>query len=402
MTPFLFVSRNLCDLSSFLNLMTVTQPSTDGYMRQIHTQNTVASWLIRFAYWFIICFKRNFNASFIRTLDNYVARVIYIQGEVSDQILGLLGGFRVPAIVVCELAAVVQQAIRFGLDAHLDDRYTRACLGEYIGSRFTIPTTELMAKGYKDEEILPSLIVQQRPSEFSFSESRLQPIPLRHLGVTAPNEVLANSMRRRIPGRGHLIRVEPNRRVEVLLDSTELIMAQKHADYLVARKEDRDPVDGIEASLQASVDRYFTSRAPADYDSLVANARHRLDRYPTAQDLVLCCPAINRQITWKLLSRTVPDRILKYVFKQRAADYMNWFSRADIRSEGEFRMVAALTEMQRLEANYVNDCLTLYALALRRPILRTPQLSGGLFGRLKNLRLTHAQGSLSTFAKQTS
>jgi hypothetical protein len=399
-TPFLFASQNLCALSTFLSLLTVAQPSLDGYMRNIHTQNTVASWLIRFAYWIIICFKRNFNASFVKTLNHYIARVVYIQGEVPEQILALLTGFGVPAIVICESPAVVQQAIRLGLDAHLDNRYTRASLGEYIGSRFAIPTAELLQKGYTKHEVVPAQIIGRHGSEFNFSESRLQPVPVGNFRVIAANEILANSMRRRLPGRAHVGDIEPNRRVQAVLDSAELVMAQKHADYLIARREDDNAETEIGHKLAASVERYWVTRDSGDYETLVGEARKTTANYPNAQDMILCCPAINRQSAYKHLRKDIPDRVLKYVFKQRAADYLNWLSPADIRKEDDVKALTALMMVQSIETGYIDECLTLYALALRRPALRTPQLSGGLFGRLKHLRLTYAQGSIGTFAKR--
>jgi hypothetical protein len=147
LTPFLHVSESRCGLSPFFKLLTVAQPSLDGYLSPMHLQNEVASWLIRFAYWIVICRKGNFNASFIPPLDDYVAKCVYIQGEVSNDILRLLGEFRVPAIVVCDLPVTVQMAVRAGVDAHRDDPYTRATLGETIGARFASPNGRAVAEG---------------------------------------------------------------------------------------------------------------------------------------------------------------------------------------------------------------------------------------------------------------
>jgi hypothetical protein len=398
LTPFLHVSESLCGLSAFFKLLTVAQPSLDGYQSPMHMQNEVASWLIRFAYWIVICRKQNFNSSFIPPLDAYIAKCVYIQGEVSNDILRLLSEFKVPAIVVCDLPVTVQMAVRAGLDAHLDDPYTRATLGEIIGARFALPTAELLRKGYKENEILPAQVIERYPKQFQFGESRIQPVPVSGLLLTAPNEILANSMRRRVPGRARSSQPPADQRVPMLLDSVRLVIAQKLADYLVIMEQE-DPMPDLDPALRRSIERYTSSSSAADYEQLVDDAKNHIGSHARAEDFILCCPAFNRHIPYKLFRGKIPDRVLKYVFRQRSADYINWFSRNEFRSETDFQLAFGLQLIQGMEFKYITDCLTLYALALRRPVLRTPQLSGALFGKLKHLRLTLAQGSRSTFSK---
>jgi hypothetical protein len=290
-------------------------------------------------------------------LNHYIARVVYIQGDVSEQILALLTAFSVPAIVVCESPIVVEQAIRLGLDAHLDDRYTSASLGEYIGSRFSIPAEELLRKGYAKHEVVPAQIIERHVSEFNFSEARMQPVPVGNFRVIAPNEILANSMRRRLPGRPHVGDIEPKRRVQAVLESAELVMAQKYADYLIARREDDDTETERNQTLAASVERFYATKDSGDYEELVEEARKSSANYPTAHDTILCCPAINRQLAYKHLRTDIPDRISKYVFRKRAADYLNRLYTADNRREDDFKTLTALMTVQSIEMGYIDECL---------------------------------------------
>ena len=93
LTPYYFVSEDLCRLSPLLTLaLRFRLPCTD--FRPISTGTTMPAMLInRFGHWIITCYERNFNESFINGLDSHFAKVVYLQGKPSPDVLSLLGRF---------------------------------------------------------------------------------------------------------------------------------------------------------------------------------------------------------------------------------------------------------------------------------------------------------------------
>jgi hypothetical protein len=120
----------------------------------------------------------------------------------------------------------------------------------------------------------------------------------------------------------------------MLLDSVRLVIAQELADYLVIMEQE-DPVPDLNPTLRRSIERYMSSSSAADYEQLVDDAKNHIGSHSRAEDFILCCPAFNRHIPFKLFRGKAPDRVLRHVFKQRSVDYMNWFSRNDFRDQAD-------------------------------------------------------------------
>jgi len=99
------------------------------------------------------------------------------------------------------------------------------------------------------------------------------------------------------------------------------------------------------------------------------------------------------------LKRFLPYRLLKFAYKSRADDYLQYIDREELRSEDDYKQLMSLMAFQGLENDYLSSVLGLYASSYRRPVLRTPQLGAAFFGRLRQLRNVYDGGDARAFTR---
>jgi hypothetical protein len=209
-TCFLLTSETLCSLSGFFRTMTVAQPSLHGYSRNFHRYNEAAARLNRFSYWISMCYKKNFNRSFIEVLDHYLAKVIYIQGSVERDFLAPLAEFRRPAVVVCENPSCARLARSLGIRPIQFNRRLPVVVNRQIGKLFCVDPKTLLSKGFTNEECIPASVIHESPDLFAFRESSLPAPSYCDLTLLRPNHTLSCVLRRKyVPATSSA--VPPNR-----------------------------------------------------------------------------------------------------------------------------------------------------------------------------------------------
>lgn len=184
-------------------------------------------------------------------------------------------------------------------------------------------------------------------------------------------------------------RPDPAKSLEQAISSMRIAFAQRLSDYLLV-----DPCFGLEdrslaSGLRSHLEQYINTNSPEAYEALVREAGEHLAEYPGACNYILCCPAINRRSSERIFRPAVPDRVMKIIYKAKAQDFLTYVQPRDFRSEQEYQVFMGLLGYQSLENAYLSVVLALYALCYRQPVLRTPQLSSSLFGRLRGLRRTY-------------
>lgn len=398
-TCFSLTSETLCNLSGFFRTITISQPSLHGYSRNFHRYNEAAARLNRFSYWISMCYKKNFNRSFVEVLDHYLAKVIYIQGNVERDFLAPLAEFRHPAVVVCETPSCVRVARSLGIRPIQFNHRLPAAVNRQIGKSFCVDPERLLSKGFTKEECVPASIIHKFPGKFVFRESSLPTPSFCDLTLLRPNQSLSCVLRRKyVPAGLSAVPPKPDR-IKTLLESTRTVFAEKIVDHLVSEPSDVPP-QGISMEFRAALSAYDQGKTADAYANCVHEAEKCVDQFPGACDFILCSPAINRRVAMRFFRTNAPTRILKLVFRQRSDDYQLWFSpKQEFKSSEEFSVFTALEMMQARETDYLSNVLTLHSITSRRPALRTPQLPSSIFGELKNLRLAYESSRTATFLK---
>ena len=405
-TPFYFASVDLCELTPYLQLMLNTPPSFHGYVRRFHHCNYVAAGRHRFSHFLITCYARNFDAAYAETFAAYLVKVVYVPPGVPLGVLQRLSTCTVPPIVIAGTSECMRRAEDLRLPCWLIDLVTPEELNIEIGQRFSTPAAPLtqeqcsqLEQGKFDEHIPPNVFVATLPEEHLFADSHLHPYPASGLRLLFPNEVLSNHLRRRCMPKAPPERPDPANNLERAIQSMQIVFAQRLADYLL-----NDPRFGLADAtlpreLRDGVEKYIHTDSADAYEQLVIEARRHLTNYPGACEYILCCPAINKKSSERIFKRTVPDRVLKNLYKAKAQDYQTYIRREDFRSGRDFQQFTALMMYQSLENAFLSTVLALYAVSYRKPVLRTPHLSSGLFGKLRHLSMTYSGGNRRAFVR---
>jgi hypothetical protein len=393
-TPYYFVSEDLCALAPFLSLASQVPPSLHGFRSKPFRYNHAAALLNRFAHWIVTCYQCNFNDSFIQGLDTYVAKVIYLQGMPSPKVLALLKQYRIPPILLCDQAEGKDACLAAGLHAEVFTRVKVPELMDQIGALFKIPLATLEAMGFTPEETLFAHFLAEDPALFTFGESGLNPVPCTGYAFLEPNETLLNVLRRRI-NTANQTRPPRENSVHLIVDTTVTTFAHLVTDALLCQYE-REPSKGIASDILGPIAQYAATPTAEAYDAIVSAVRDGIHRFPTAHSIVLCCPAVNRKSIEGLFLKTIPNRVLKHLFRKKGNDYLTFVSPSDFHSEVDWMMFLVLMEYAAQENFYLSAALTLYALADRRPVIRTPQLSSHLYGRLRVIRQAHGSGKATS------
>lgn len=399
-TNFTLTSMSLCKLTPLFWTLFSFQPCLDGYAADFHRYNTWAAKLIRYAHWPLLVYARNFNSSFIEVLDHYPIKVVFFQARsATREILRAASKFRSPAILVVEGASNRALAESLALPYLTVNGKLPKALTKAIENLARTPPDDYRKKGFEESEIAPITLVNSFPKEFVFSESRLRPYPFTNIRLLRANEVLANSLRRRVPLD---LTSQPlaEKRLDALLKSAETVFGERLIDHLVVEATDAPDPD-LDPNLKSKLAKYVRQKTPKNYESLLSAAIEQLRIYPGACDLTLCCPAINPRYALESLRTTVPSRILRLVLRRTAADYLDYVHpQEDFRSKEELILYSALMTILATENEYLSNTLSLQALASRRPTLRIPKLSSGLFGRLRALRRGYLYSRPKAFLKQ--
>lgn len=391
-TPFLFASIDLCELAPFLRVILNTAPSLHGYARNFHGYNDVAARLHRFSHFLMPCYARNFDREYSEAFGGYLAKVVHIHRRTPLELLNRLAHFEVSPLVVASTRKCFDRARELGIPCAMIASLTSQQLNEHIRACFSAAAEPLKADGKKRlareglEEVRPNVLVASCPERFMFGESELMPYPASHLRLLLANEGLSNQMRRRYVPKPPVGPADHSKNVERLVESTLTIFAQRLCDYLLADTESGTADPNLSPSLGVALDQYRKTRSAENYEVFVKEAADHLSEYPGACSYILCCPAINKKGSGRILKRLLPYRLLKFAYKPKAEDYRQYLDRGDFRSNEELEKLMSVMGFQALENDYLSSVLGLYAASYRRPILRTPQLAAALFGRLRQLR----------------
>lgn len=405
-TPFYFASVDLCELAPYLQVLLNTPPSEHGYTRHFHRYNYTAALLHRFSYFLLACYVRNFDRAYADTFGRYLAKVVYVPPRVPVGVLELLSQSAVPPIVVAGTSDCEKHARGLGFPCSPIEKITPEWLNREIDLCFSKPAEPLTAEqlarmneGQFDKHIAPNVFVATFPEESLFGESNLTPFPTSGLLLLLPNEALNNQFRRRWMPAPPIERPDPAKNLERVISSIRIAFAHRLSDYLL-----EDPQFGLAdrtlaQGLRSRLEEYIAANSAEAFEALVREAAEHLPDYPGACGYILCCPAVNKKSSERIFRRVVPDRILKLVYKAKAQDFQTYFRPQDFRSNQEFQEFTALMLLQSLENTFLSTVLAMYSISYRQPVLRTPQLSSGLFGRLRQLRGAFAGGNWRAFVR---
>jgi len=405
-TPFYFASVDLCELAPYLQLLLNTPPSAHGYTRHIHRQNYAAAVFHRFSYFLITCYARNFDAAYADAFGRYLAKVVYVPARVPLEVLERLPQYVVAPVVIAGTSECAARAKELHLPCYRLDEVTAKQLNGEIQRQFSKPVPPLTAeerermnRGQFDKHVPPNVFVATAPEEYLWEESNLHPYPISGFRLMLPNEALGNQLRRRYIPPPPSERPDPTLNLGRLLASMRTVFAQRLSDYLLQDPEFGLTDPTLAPALRERVQQYVQTGSAEAYEAMLEEAEQHLPTYPGACSYLLCCPAINKKSSEHVFKRTVPDRVLKALYKAAADDFLVYIRRDELRSDKDFQQLEALLFFRNLENAYLSTVLALYAVSYHQPVLRTPQLASGLFGMLRSLRATHTGGNRHAFIR---
>jgi hypothetical protein len=405
-TPFYFASIDLCKLAPYLELILNTPPSVHGYARLIHRHNYAAAVFHRFSYFLIPVYAKNFNREYAESLGRYLAKVIYVSDGVPLELLDNVSHYDNPPVVIAETSECAMRANELRLPCYRLDQITPKQINSEIRRQFSRPAQPLtaaeldrMAHGQFERHIPPDEFIATAPQECLWEESNLRPFPASGLRLMLPNEALSNQLRRRYMPQRLLEQPDPVQRMDQLIESARTIFGQRLSDYLLEDPQSEIPDRACPSSLREKLERYEETGSGDDYEALVREAEQHVSSFPEASSFVLCCPAINKKSSERIFRRSVPDRVLKALYKAEASNFRIDVREEDFHTAQEYQQFQALGYYRKLENAYLSTVLALYAVSYRRPVLRTPQLSSALFGMLRSLRTTYDGGNMQAFVR---
>jgi hypothetical protein len=399
-THFSLTSLSLCNLSPLFWTLFSLQPCLDGYSRDFHRYNNWAAKMMRYSYWPILVYRRNFNESFREALDHYPIKIVFFQsGSANENVMSSVSTFRSPAIVVVEDKYTKGLAESFGLFTLRVDKKLSSHLAQAIEKHARTDPDEFRKKGFSDDELAPIDLVHKFPDKFTFGETHLKRFRFTNVRLFRPNEVIATFLRRQHPRQGSA-RTKPEQRLNTLLNSVTAIFGERLIDHLVIEAEDA-PDEHLDKNIAGALAKYTAEKSAEAYEALLQEVKKHLDVYPGACDLAVCCPSINPRYAFETLARKIPSRVLRLVLRRTSADYLDYvYPEDDFRSRRDFLLYSALMMVLATENEYLANVLSLHCLASRRPVLRFPKLSSALYGRLRALRRGFDHSKPKPFLKQ--
>lgn len=389
-TPYTFISGDLCNITPFVRLLTSAQATFQGYLRDFHHRNNLHS-QFQVKYFLAPIYRANVTPELIAGLDQYIAKVIYLNLHPDAALLDYLVRFHVSAIIISPNSDDTNHAKTLGLDVLAVEDATPAILDEKIGSRFKLTPQQLEQLGYTGDNT-PNKTINANPESYDFGESNLTPYPSTIARLLLPNERLSNDLRKRYVPKPTPIAQEE--RLVRLIDSAETISAQRLLDYWIASPNATS--SDIPLDLEALVTTYKRIRTPDAYDALLRATKPRIREFRGPHNPILCCPALNKAIIDDHLKAVFPSRVRKHLYKAKRQDYFTDIDPSALEPEHRVQL-QALIGLQALETEYLSTMLTLYALSSRRPVLRSPQLPSSLFTQLADLRRTNPEKQKASF-----
>ncbi len=381
------MSLSLCDKAQFFETAFHVFQSLHFYMDAFYRLNLEAV-RHRFSYSLAFTQKRNFVTSGVGLLSEYPFKIIYIEGEASDECLGIFASMTRKPIVICA-PGQKEKFVSIGCLAlsydELGSREINACIEKLARSNpdmFTLVASD-------PECVEPLATVAQHSDRFRFGGSRLNPVAVHNLRLTRPNEYLANHIRRTLLP-DDAVSHSPDERHQLLLTSVHLVDEQKAVDRLLTARS--DGAEGVPKEYVEDLDRVLNDENGTAYDNLLGQLRTSAD-LPSA-GMIFCAPCIHKALPSARFKRRIPDRILRMIFEAKHEDYNSYFTAHRFRNEDEAHLALALAQSQGLELEYLTNMLTLMALTERLPVLRCPQLASSFFGLLRELRRRHEEGNV--------
>ncbi|MGA7916949.1 MAG: hypothetical protein WCA00_17065 [Candidatus Acidiferrales bacterium] len=404
-TPFQFVSIDLCEMATYLRVILDTAPSLHGYARNFHGYNFLAANLHRFSYFLIPCYAKNFTNEYSDAFGRYLAKVAYIDGRVPLKLLDTLGDYRVPPFVIASAREHLDRAKALKLPCSSLRDVTPKLLNDHIGRCFSTAAPALNSsqrerlKQGEQIYIPPNVLVATFPQRFVFGESDLFPSPTSLLRLLFPNEALGNQLRRRFMPAPPRDQPDHSQNLQRAIELLRTILSQNLSDVML-----EDPAEWItnlaqSPTLRAALEQYVKESTAEAYEALISQTKEHLLEYPGATSYILCCPSVNKVGSERVLKKVLPDRVVKMAYKSRADNYLSYVNQEDFRSKEEFEAYLALMKFQALENEYLSTVLALYATSYRKPVLRTPQLGSALFGQLRHLRTVYDGGNRRAFTR---
>jgi len=383
----MLISQSLCDNSDFFHVAFRVFPSLHFYLDVFYRLNLEAL-SHRFSYSIGFIQKRHFVKNGIGILSDFPLKIIYVQGVASEECINLFAPMARKPIIIClpdqKQLFTAQGCVSLSYD-EANAVELNACVEKLARSApdlFTLVRSE-------PEFVEPLVSVAENPDRFRFGSSRLHPVPLHNGRLFRPNECLANHMR-------HVLLPEEatthtaEERTRLLLDSVRLIDEQIAADRLLAARSDN--LDGIPEEYVENLDKILLEEDGDSYESLLATVRETGNLRHSR--LIFCLPCVNKTIPLARFRRKIPDRVLRLLFEAKDADFNTYLQQNRFRKEGEAEVALALWNYQALEVEYLTNMLTLMSLTERLPVIRCPQLASSFFGKLRELRRRHEEGSV--------
>jgi hypothetical protein len=136
-TPFYFVSLDLCETAAYLKVILDTAPSLHGYAKDFHRQNYIAANLHRFSYFLAPCYARNFTHEYSHGFGSYLAKIVFMARNVPLNLLDSLQGYSVPPLVIASTPESLKHAKDLGLPCSSISDVKAEELNEHIRKSFS-------------------------------------------------------------------------------------------------------------------------------------------------------------------------------------------------------------------------------------------------------------------------
>jgi hypothetical protein len=359
-----------------------------------HARNNLAARHLPVKYFIAAVYRANFTETWVADLDQYIAKVIYINLPPDDTLLGFLANLRIPGIVIFSNQKDAVTARSRGLDALAFKEATPGRLNEKIANRFHLTPKQLDQLGFTGDP-RPCKTVSENPEAYDFTESGLPTHPYSNTLLLLPNELLINDMRKRYPPSDTPL--DPDQRLSTLIETAHTIATQKLIDFWLA--DPNASQEDISTDIRDSLNQYSAARDAASFTRLLEVTQPQTNTYVGPHDFILCCPSLNKTNIDSTLRSLVPDRVRKYFYRAKTGDYLTWIKSADLADPSDRISLQALIHFQTLENDYLSCILGLYSLTGRRSVVRTPQLPSTLFSKLRQIRSLDSDRNKASFVK---
>jgi hypothetical protein len=388
-TPLHFASFALCFATHFFRIMVCGYQSLHFYGKPFHRFNEVAAELNRFGYLPLVTQNQNFTRdNYGELLDAYPAKIFYLRTPLDPNQIRMLGETRPSPVIIVDDARFAEDVVKAGLRAVELSNLTTAFLHGEMKRMFE--------SGTSGNPGHPTNFLAANSEGFSFVASPLAQTPEHNLRVTEPNELLLNHLKRAFVPDLRVPQPPKGERPAFLISTVMESFKHRLADrVIVSRFRSGNRALGEQAEKLADV--YRENPSSPNFEAVLEICSELLPDNPEVCDYILCCPAINREFPSKAFRKSIPTRVLKYLFRQKEADYQSYIEIADLKSSGDREALVALTQIQALENELLTNMLDLYSLTTCRPVVRTPQLPSAVFTRLRHLRTLYQNHNNAKF-----